>query len=289
VRARAGDPATPFLTQASIAVSSGDGHWFVFDAAPELRHQIERTPALHPKASPRHSPIQGVVVTSADVDRIAGLLTLREGQPLSLYATPRVLAVLDANPVFEVLSRAKVARRPLALGTPQPLEQPGGPATLQVTPFAVPGKVPLWLEGPGPVDTNAIGEDVIGLVVEPIGGGARVAYVPGCAAITDDLKARIADCDMLFLDGTLWTDDEMVRAGIGPKTGRRMGHVSMSGADGSMALLADVAGPRKYFIHVNNTNPALAKDAPERAALEAAGWRMAEDGMAFDLASDRTR
>jgi len=282
-RARAGDPATPSLTQTSLAVSAGDGNWFLLDAAPELRIQIERTPALHPRQSPRHSPIQGVVLTSADVDRIAGLLTLREGQPLSLYATPRVHAVLDANPVFEVLNREKVARLPLSLDVAQPLVPPSGPARLEVTPFAVPGKVPLWLEGPGPVETGALSEDVIGLEIAEIGGGKRLVYMPGCAIITPEIRARAAGADLLFLDGTLWQDDEMVVAGIGPKTGRRMGHVSMSGPDGSIAGLASVTGPTRYFIHINNSNPVLARDSAERRELEAAGWQVAEDGMIIDL------
>ena len=282
-RARAGDPATPSLTQASLAISAGDGDWFLLDAAPELRIQIERTPALHPRQAPRHSPIKGVVLTSADVDRIAGLLTLREGQPLSLYASSRVHGVLDANPVFEVLNREKVARLPLPLGTPQPLVTPEGKARLQVTAFPVPGKVPLWLEGPGPVETGAIGEDVIGLEISEIGGDRRIVYMPGCAALTDEVRARAAGADLLFLDGTLWRDDELVAAGIGPKTGRRMGHISMSGPDGSIAGLADVTRPTRYFIHINNSNPVLAEDSPERRALEDAGWRVARDGMTIDL------
>jgi pyrroloquinoline quinone biosynthesis protein B len=282
-RARAGDPATPSLTQASLAVSANGDDWFLLDAAPELRIQIERTPELHPRVAPRHSPIKGVVLTSADVDRIAGLLTLREGQPLSLYATPKVHAVLDANPVFEVLNREKVARLPLALGTPLNLVPPSGEPSLEVTAFGVPGKVPLWLEGGGPVATDLVGEDVIGLEVRAVGGGPKLVYMPGCAAITPEVMARAAEADVLMLDGTLWTDDELVAAGIAPKTGRRMGHVSMSGPDGSIAALAGITRPRRYFIHINNSNPVLAEDAPERRVLEAAGWRVARDGMIIDL------
>ncbi|WP_439817783.1 pyrroloquinoline quinone biosynthesis protein PqqB [Zavarzinia sp. CC-PAN008] len=277
-RARAGDPATPIATQASLAVGDGSGDWAVLDASPDIGRQILANPILHPRRALRDSPIAAVVLTGADVDKIAGLLTLRERQAFALYGTARVLATLDANPIFEVLNRDLVARHAVALDQPF---RPAGLA-LRITPFAVPGKVPLYLEGrEDELNLAEVGENAIGLMVED--GTRRLAYVPGCAVVTDAVRQRLAGVDALFLDGTLWSDDEMVAAGLGPKTGRRMGHVSMSGPEGAIARLADVACSQRFFIHINNSNPVLDRYSPQRQALEQAGWRVAEDGMELNL------
>ncbi|WP_206244519.1 pyrroloquinoline quinone biosynthesis protein PqqB [Novosphingobium terrae] len=275
-RARAGDPAALARTQASIAVSGDGEHWFVINASPDLRQQINATPALHPKQGLRHSPITGVVLTGGDVDVIAGLLTLRERQPFALHATARIHGVLDANPIFEVLARDVVTRLVQALEQAFALDQ-----HLIATLFAVPGKVPLYLESGAEPPSIVVDDTTVGL--EITAGGKRLLYIPGCAAMTPELKARIAGADLLFFDGTLWRDDEMVTAGLGPKTGRRMGHMSLSGPEGTMAALSDVPVGQKVTLHINNSNPVLLADSAERAKLEAAGWRVAEDGMEFTL------
>lgn len=279
--ARSGDPRSPARTQTGVAVSGDGVSWWLLDASPDLRVQLAATPALHPRVDRsdgplRDSPIRGVIVTGADVDEIAGLLTLREGQPLVLLATRAVLELLDRNPIFEVLDRDRVTRRALPLDEPMRLD-----AALRVTAFAVPGKAPRWAEDPA----NPLGgspEHAVALAVEDDRGG-RVIYAPGCAAITDELVRRIEGASLLLLDGTLWTDDEMLRLGASTKTGRRMGHVAMSGPDGALARLADVQVGRRLFVHVNNTNPALLADSAERAALAAAGWDVAHDAMEIEV------
>jgi pyrroloquinoline quinone biosynthesis protein B len=285
-RARAGDPAARSATQASIAVSADDRRWVLVNASPDLRQQIEATPALHPREGLRSSPIAAVVLTNGDVDAIAGLLHLREGTPFVLYAHERVQAVLDANALFNVLDHKIVQRRVLRPGSWQELSDPTGSSLgLRIAPFAAPGKVPLYLEGEVErLDTAAVTGDALGLEIAPAGhGGPRLVYLANCARLDEDVIQRLAGADLLFMDGTLWADDEMIRQGVGAKTGTRMGHVSMSGPDGAIARLRHVPVGRRVFIHVNNTNPALLADSPERAELEAAGWRVAQDGMELCL------
>lgn len=278
-RARSGDPLAKLRTQTSIAISSGDGsrNWFVINAAPDLRQQIEATRCLQPDAAIRSSPIKGVVLTSGEVDAIAGLLTLRERQSLSVFATADTLAILAANPIFDVLSPDSVQRAPVALEHPFALTLPDGQASgLTCTLFAVPGKVPLYLEqGQAPE-----------MVTDGTTVGARLSddasemfFIPGCAAMTPDLAERLRDAACVLFDGTLWRDDEMLLAGAGPKTGRRMGHMSVSGPDGVLAAFADLGVRRRVLIHINNTNPILLEDSAEHAAVRAAGWDVAWDGM----------
>lgn len=276
-RARSGDSAARPATQASIAVSADGTHWLVVNAAPDLRQQINERPQLHPREGLRSSPIAGVVLTNGDVDAVAGLLHLRERTAFTLHAHPRIFAVLDRNPIFQVLDPACVARRPLALERPDTLAD-----GVTVTPFAVPGKVALFLEDASRGDGFGTEEgDTIGLDIAL--GGRRVVYVANCAAVTSAVAARCDGADLLFFDGTLWSDDEMIVRGEGSKTGRRMGHVSMSGEDGVIARLSGIAARRRVFIHVNNTNPALLADSDERRRLEAAGWEVAHDGLEIVL------
>jgi pyrroloquinoline quinone biosynthesis protein B len=277
-RARQGDAAAKPRMQASLAVSADGRSWFLLNASPDLRYQIENTPVLQPREGLRSSPIAGVVLTGGDVDAIAGLLTLRERQPLTVYATPTVFGVLEGNPIFEVLARDLVRREPLALDQPALLALPDGNLSgLAVEPFAVPGKVPLYLERPGAAPPIVEGEETIGLAVSH--GDRRLFFIPGCAAMTDRLRERLRGAELVFFDGTLWDDDEMIRVGIGEKTGRRMGHMSVAGTEGTMAAFADLGVRRKVLIHINNSNPVLLDDAPERKQVEAAGWDVAFDGM----------
>jgi len=266
--ARAGD--IPAQTQSSLAVSA-DGHaWAILNASPDIREQLARAPSLHPSGL-RELPLRSVLVTNGDIDHVAGLLTLREMQAFTLFATPGIHQVLDANPMFDALNRSVVDRAAIALDTPFDLV-PGLRATL----FAVPGKVPLYLEA-GEVQTDLVGEQTVG--VELCAGETRVYYIPGCAMLTEDLAERLEGADAVFFDGTLWRDDEMRRAGLGEKTGKRMGHMSMSGDDGSIAAFAGLTIGQKVFVHMNNTNPVLRPGSDERAEAEAAGWIIGQDGM----------
>ena len=264
------------MTQSSLAVSAGGGTWALLNASPDIGRQLLATKALHP-TGPRRSPIAAVVLTSGEVDHVAGLLTLREKQPFTLWMTEAVAATLAANPIFEALDRQAVERRQVALDEPFGLLD-GLTATL----FAVPGKVPLYMEGAeDEIDTAAEGGETVGLLLE--GGGARAFYIPGCARVTPALARRLGGADTLFFDGTVWSDDELIRLGLGAKTGRRMGHVAMSGPEGSIAALSGLGIGRKVFVHINNSNPVLVPDGPERRIAEAGGWTVAADGMELAL------
>ena len=271
VLARAGE--IPGASQSSLAVSADGVDWAILNASPDIRNQLAATPALHPREL-RDSPVKAVLLTNGDIDHVAGLLGLREKQGLSLHATAEILDVLAGNPVFAALDPALVTRRAQTLGRPFAL-LPGLTAEL----FAVPGKVPLYLEG-ATVATDLEGEQTVGVRLETDRGVAF--YIPGCAAVTPALAERLRGAALVFFDGTLWEDDEMIRAGLGAKTGRRMGHVSMNGPEGSIAALENLEIGRKVFVHMNNSNPVW-RNGPERAKAIAAGWEIARDGMEVTL------
>ncbi|WP_299821316.1 pyrroloquinoline quinone biosynthesis protein PqqB [uncultured Jannaschia sp.] len=266
--ARAG--RIPAQTQSSLAVSADGTNWAILNASPDIRQQLADTPALHPTGL-RDVPLRSVLVTNGDIDHVAGLLVLREMQGFTLFATSGIHAVLRTNPVFDALNPTVVTRTDIALETPFELA-----AGLEATLFPVPGKVPLYMEGET-VETDLIGEQTVGVHLRA--GGRDAFYVPGCATMTDDLRARLRGADLVFFDGTLWRDDEMVRAGLGQKTGKRMGHMSMSGPDGSIAAFEGMDVGTRVFVHMNNTNPVLRPDSAERREAEAAGWTIGRDGM----------
>jgi pyrroloquinoline quinone biosynthesis protein B len=270
--ARAGK--IPPQTQSSLAVSGNGTDWAVLNASPDIRQQMAAASVLHP-TDLRSLPLRSVLVTNGDIDHVAGLLTLREMQPFTLFATSGIHDVLAQNPIFDALREEVVARTSIALDTPFELAP-----DLVATVFAVPGKVPLYLEGET-VDTELMGDQTVG--VELRAGDKRAYYVPGCARLTDDLRARLDGAAALFFDGTLWEDDEMVRAGLGQKTGKRMGHMSMNGPDGSLGAFDGLGIGRKIYVHMNNTNPVLRPDSEEKATAEAAGWQIGCDGMEVTL------
>lgn len=283
-RARSGDPAAVPRTQSSLAVSGGDGRWMLLNASPDIGQQIRANPALHPKHGVRHSPIAGVTLTNADIDHVAGLLTLRESQPFAIHATERVHGVLAANSVFQVVNPELAPRRVMTLDRPTvPTDAAGDPLPFEIEAFAVPGKIALYLEDPTAAGFGSVAEDTVALRVRDTASDAEFFYIPGCSAMPDWLARRLKNAPLVLFDGTTWTDDEMVRAGTGTKTGQRMGHMAMSGPAGSIAAFEDLGVRRKVFIHINNTNPALLADSPERAAAERAGWDIAQDGMEFTL------
>jgi pyrroloquinoline quinone biosynthesis protein B len=269
-----GDPRVIARTQASLAVSADGTHWTVFNAAPDLRAQLAATPALHPKSVLRGSPIEAVVLTGGEIDQTAGLLNLRERQPFTLVATEQTLGAIADNPMFGVLAPDMVTRRAVAPGTPFML--PGG---LSAELFIVPGKVPLYLEKGTPQTSVESGANV---GVEIKADGATLMFVPGAAQATPALRERLARADVILFDGTLFTDDEMIASGTGEKTGRRMGHMPIDGADGSLAALKGL-GKRRIYIHINNTNPILIEGSPQRRRVEAEGWEVAADGMEIVL------
>jgi pyrroloquinoline quinone biosynthesis protein B len=270
----ASDPRVRPRTQASLAVSADGEKWVLFNASPDLRAQLLATPALQPRAGVRASPIAAVVLTGAEIDQVAGLLTLREREAFALFATADTMAALNANRIFAVLAKDLVTREIVARNDPFAL--PGG---LQAELFAVPGKVALYLEGENPA---LAAETDANVGVEIVCGSRRLAYVPGAAAVTAALRARLARADVILFDATLFTDDEMIKTGTGVKTGRRMGHMPLDGADGTLAALAGLGG-RRILTHINNTNPILVEGSVERRKVEQAGFEVAEDGMEIAL------
>jgi pyrroloquinoline quinone biosynthesis protein B len=279
--ARDGSIKTKWRTQASISVSTDGERWLLINASPDLRQQLLQTQVLWPREAPRHSPIDAVLLTSGEIDHMAGLLSLRESQAFTLWATPRILEILAENAIFGALNPDYVARQPFPLGKAFEPSGAHGPLGLTVEAFPVPGKVPLFLEGRNQGNLGGMPEETVGL--EVTAGAARFHYIPGCARMTPELRSRLQGSALVFFDGTLWQNNEMIDLGIGPKTGQRMGHMSISGADGTIAAFADLDVKRKVFIHVNTTNPVLDEGSPERAEITAKGWDVAEDGMRIQL------
>jgi len=274
----AGDKRVKPRTQASLAVSADGEHWILLNASPDLRAQIQANQSLQPRGqahdNARGSPIAAVVLTGAEIDQTAGLLSLRERSPFALCATAATLAALADNPMFAALAPDVVTRRAVVPGERFALGH-----GLEAELFIVPGKVPLYLEGDDP-DTAS--ESAANVGVEISSGTARLAFVPGAAAITPAVMQRLARADVIFFDGTLFRDDEMIASGTGTKTGRRMGHMPLDGPDGSLAALNGLRA-RRIFVHINNTNPILVDGSPERGRVIAAGWEIAEDGLEIKL------
>ena len=285
--ARAGEQGFLPRTQSSLAASA-DGHgWVLFNASPDIRQQIAQTPELQPApdAPLRSTPIRAVVLTNADVDHVAGLLSLREREPFAIYATKRVLEVIAANSIFNVLDPKIVPRRLLPPDATIAISDAHGRDTgLSVESFSVPGKIALYLEDSTRPDTDFGSEagDTIGVRISSASGRAAY-YIPGCARIDERLCTRLDNAACLLFDGTVFTDDEMIVAGVGHKTGRRMGHLAMWGENGSVAGLSQLKIGRRVFVHINNTNPVLDDTSPERAAVRTAGWEVAHDGMEIVL------
>ena len=270
---RAGDPRVRPATQISIAVSGNQTDWIIIGASPDLRQQIMQAPKLWPRAGLRNSPIAGVVLLGGDVDALAGLLVLRERQPFTVYAPGPLLGLLQENRIFDVLDPSLVQRT--ALEPLRPVACGGG---LKVTLLPMPGKVPLYLEDRGASEVEP-GPNYAALLEA---NGRSVVVAPACAEITPSVVRQLSGADLVFFDGTLFTDDEMIVAGLGPKTGRRMGHVPVSGPGGTLEGLANLPG-RRILAHINNSNPILLRDSPERRTVEAAGFEIAFDGMEVQL------
>lgn len=279
---RRGTPGFTARTQSSLAVSRDGKDWVLLNASPDLRQQINDTPELGAQADGgmRNSPIKAAVLTNGDVDHICGLINLREMEPLAVYGSNRVLSVLAQNSVFNVLNAEKVARRELPLGEPLTLAGAEAGLGLTVEAFPVPGKVALYLEDASKgADFGTEEGDTIGLEVSDPDTGKAFFYIPGCAEVDEALAERIRGAQLVFFDGTLYTDDEMLQAGLMPKTGKRMGHISISGPDGSIAAFEPLGVKRKVYVHINNSNPVLNENSQARKDAEAAGWDIGFDGM----------
>ncbi|WKW49443.1 pyrroloquinoline quinone biosynthesis protein PqqB [Rhodomicrobium lacus] len=273
------DPALR-RTQSSLAVSPDGERFVIVNTSPDLRTQILDNRELWPRrrGSVRNSPIEAIFLTNADVDAIAGLLTLRERQPLRLYASEAVLAIIGDNRIFDVLALDLVERIAVRPGEKvTPLDG------LTFEPFAVPGKIPLYHEqGDETPETGLISGENIGLRITDR-EGATLFHIPGCASIDEDLLDRVGGAACLFFDGTVYNDGELRDAGVGEKTGRRMGHVPIMGPNGSLDAFSRSKIKRKIYIHINTTNPILDPNSSAAMMVREAGWDIAADGMSFTL------
>jgi pyrroloquinoline quinone biosynthesis protein B len=268
-----------------VAVSN-DGHsWLLLNASPDLRMQIERVPVLQPRGPDRDSPIDGVLLTSADIDQIAGLLSLRELQPFRIYCTPSVRRILqEDNSMFGMLNRLpeQVCWIEIRPGTSFPFFTVAGEDSgVCCEVFSVGSRYPVYVS-PERAATLKPGEASLGVMVTAASGG-RLVYAPAVPAITDQFLQLLETADLVLFDGTFWSNDELIQVQGSGATASDMGHVPVSGSGGSLRTLAALRRPRKIYLHVNNTNPILDENSPEYRDVRAAGWEIAEDGWHFNL------
>jgi pyrroloquinoline quinone biosynthesis protein B len=280
---RSGTLRSTARTQSSIALSADGNRWYLINASPDLRQQINVSPWLSPRTTPRDTPIHAILLTNAEIDHIAGLLSLRESQPLCLYSTQQVRDwVLEGNVIFQGLFRPPTKNLWQIVSTTEPQDLigiDGKESGLRYEAFLVPGKPPAYLSGP----VSACQEATIGYTISDARSGHSLVYLPAVKQLDASVKRRLEQCECFLLDGTCWSDDELVRKGLSQKTSLSMGHVPVSGPDGSLSQLADVRGRRRIYTHLNNTNPLLIEDSPERRIVEEAGWEVAFDGMTIEV------
>jgi pyrroloquinoline quinone biosynthesis protein B len=273
---RKGEPGIEARTQDSIAVDAGDGAWVLCNCSPDVLRQIEGFHELHPKA-PRHSPIAAIVLTNGDLDHVLGLFSLRESYPLVVYATEGVRrGLFEHNAIARTLARFEghVAHRALPLGAEISIDDVrGGPTGIRVTARPVRGKIPVHLEG---VAASAPDQNV-GLWFRDA-RGRSAAYVSAVADLSD-VKPHLGGVDVLLLDGTFWSSDELSRPGLSTARAEDMAHLPISDRGGSLESSSQLGVRRRIYTHINNTNPILVATSPERRAVTDAGWEVATDGM----------
>ena len=262
-------------------MSDEEGHWFLIHATPEVGAQVASFAPLHPR-SIRDSPLAGIILTNADLDQCLGLLSLRESQPLQIYATESVRhAVSSDNRFYRALDRTpgQVTWHELKLnGSQTLLTADQRSAQLVVTAIPIPGKVPLYLQD----HVQPHSDDNVALLVSEISGGPCLGYAPSVGAANPEIERIVEVADCLFFDGTFWSDDELIALGIGTKTAHDMAHWALGGDHGSLTMLG-TSSSRRILIHINNTNPILRDDSAERHQLEQAGVEVAYDGMEIIL------
>jgi len=266
-------------TQSSVAVSADALHWFLLNASPDVREQVARLPSAHVSSATRHVPIEAVVLTDAEIDHSLGIVLLREAGCLPLYTTAAVRSILETDSRVLPVTRAFATVPWTELPIDAPLElrhRDGGRSGLSIEGFVVPAGAPRFA-------TASERGHTIGLLVRELVTGRTCAFAPGCGDLSQPLLDRLARADVLLFDGTFWSDDELVAAGIGVRTAREMDHLPVTGAGGSLQQLAALPCRYRVYTHINNTNPILLEHSPERAAVEQAGLTVGHDGLQIDL------
>jgi pyrroloquinoline quinone biosynthesis protein B len=277
---RAGTLRAQPRTQSSIALSDDGGEWVLCNASPDIRAQLEAFPALQPARQLRDTAIAGIVLLDSQIDHCTGLLTLREGCPHQVWCTEMVHQDLTSGfPLFNMLSHwnGGLQHRLIELDT-KPFSIPACPG-LSITAIVLRSSAPPY----SPHRGNPHPGDNIGLFIEDLRTGGTLFYAPGLGQVDEQLLGWMRRADCLLVDGTLWRDDEMRRCEVGDKLGSEMGHLPQSGPGGMLEVLEGLPAARKILIHINNTNPILDLDSPERAELEARGIEVAFDGMSIHL------
>lgn len=270
--------ATP-RTQSSLAVSDGGGGWLLVNASPDLRAQIASCPPLQPARAIRDTAIAAVLLVDAQIDHATGLMTLREHRTrLPVHCTPSVHSDLTTGyPLLSVLEAyCGIDWHPIDALAGTPFAVAGLPG-LELRPIPIPGEAPPY----SPRRGRPAPDDTIGLTFVDRASGRSVFYAPGLAEFTPPIREAARRADVVLVDGTLWKDDELAAQGASHKTGREMGHLAQSGRGGMVEELSALPG-RRILIHINNTNPILDEDSPERKRLDALGIEVAYDGLEIE-------
>ena len=284
-RIRRGTFSGEARSQLQVVLSGDDHAWFLLNASPDLRSQIEANSFLHPREGLRQSPIAGGVLTSADLDQVLGLLLLRELQPLQIYSTAAIREILvNDNSMFGMLHRVpKQAQwEDVEPGKTFELISPGGEKSgIECLPVVLSTRFPGYVT-PARAQSLQPNGALLGLILNTAQGG-RLGYFPAVPQLSQELMEHLSTVDVLLFDGTFWTDDELIQVQGSGQTARQMGHVPVTGEQGSLQLLSGLKRPQKIFVHINNTNPMLDVSGPEYGRVREAGWEVAEDGWRFEL------
>jgi pyrroloquinoline quinone biosynthesis protein B len=267
-------------TQSSIAVSANGTDWVLFNASPDVLAQLRATPELQPARALRDTAVRAIVLIDAQIDHTTGLLMLREGAPLEIYCTDMVRDDLTTgNPLFGLLDHyCGVRWHPIAVDGASAFHVAGAEG-LSLTAVPLKSKAPPY----SPHRDDPHRGDTIGVQVVDRASGKALFYAPGVGEIEPHLAPFLGQADCVMVDGTFWTDDELVRLEISAKRAHDMGHLPQSGPGGMIEVLKPLRAARKILIHINNTNPILNEDSPERRALDAAAIEVAYDGMDIRL------
>jgi pyrroloquinoline quinone biosynthesis protein B len=277
---RQNHPRIQARTQSQLAVTVDDVTWFLINASPDLRQQLINNPEIHPDPTKglRNTPVAAIILTSADLDHVLGLLLMREFTPVRIYATRPVISILQKNSFFQMLDRLPGQSRWTEIDPNVSFDAGGG---LTCTPIELSTNLPTYINEEDRAALDPTGA-TIGLLLED-SKGARAAYLPALPSVSAPLKQLLSTCSIIFVDGTFWSDDELQRTQPGTPLARSMGHLPINGPDGSLASLQKLKSTRKIYTHINNTNPILQEKSSERRVVEDAGWEVAWDGLEITL------